>query len=111
MAENNNTNIIGQSATDEATQLPALKTLFLSIRTSYEKNLEDDACLLKFNDITARLTQRKIELADDQCKYIYEELIPGAIKRICSTTTKNTPYALLLADSIEGVITLFNSML
>jgi len=48
---------------------------------------------------------------DDQAKFIYEELIPGTIKRVCATVTKNMPYSLLVADTIEGVITLFNSML
>ena len=50
-------------------------------------------------------------LADDQSKFIFEELIPGTIKRICSIITKNVPYALLIATTIECVVTLFNSML
>jgi hypothetical protein len=55
--------------------------------------------------------QESTVLADDQSKFIYEELLPGTIKRICSIITKNVPYALLIASTIECVVTLFNSML
>ena len=48
-------------------------------------------------------------MEDDQAKFIYEELIPGVVKRVAGTTTKNMQYALVLSDVLETITNLFYS--
>lgn len=50
-------------------------------------------------------------IADDQAKFIYEELIPGVVKRVAAIITKNLPYAQVVADLLEAVSKLFSAML
>lgn len=98
-----------------------MKALFLQVKESYEKNLDKEDIHIQFIDICDELTahyQAKIlddslelKLANDQVKFIFEELIPGVSKRSVQTTTKNMRFQTLISKLITSVTKLFNSML
>lgn len=89
--------------------MTALKALFAAFKTSYEKNIEDTQSLCQFIAVVNTLPQ---DIEADQSKFLFEELIPGVVKRCLSVaTTKQIGYDLLISEMLESVTALFNKML
>lgn len=110
----------------EVPPLEDLKKIFLELRQSYEKNLEAEAPLVQFTDLVNLLKNKfanapaaaptedaatEALLKDDQAKFIFEELIPGVVKRSCAIITKNMTFAALICDALSACAALFNVML
>jgi hypothetical protein len=47
-------------------------------------------------------------LTPQQTTFIFEELLPGFVKRALATKTNNLKYALLISESINQTTTFFN---
>ena len=46
-------------------------------------------------------------MTPEQAKFIFEELIPGFVKRVLALKTNNLKYALLIAESINLTLSFF----
>lgn len=51
------------------------------------------------------------EISKEQSKFIYEELIPGVVKRVLASTSKNQRFANVLKELLETVCDHFSRML
>jgi hypothetical protein len=77
-----------------------LKKLFLTIKFSLEKNLEEFEHLLAYKDTLERLINdgEAIFDAEDVSKFVFEELIPGVSKRLLAVKTTTEQFSSLIVD-------------
>ena len=88
----------------EVPELSDLKKLFLDIKFSHQDQKDDEELHQSFSTLIQTLTEEiDSELNKELQKFIYDELVPGVVKRVLACQSKNKRFAAVLKDLLEAV--------